>query len=201
VIRNTFIDKRDTTVTIQLVKKGCKRGWNMEKNYQSCNFLYSTVMEASVLYNPVSLRVKHLKESIFSIIKYNILPQEANKEVQTEGEKQVPPDLLENEVLNLQPGEWVQVRSLDEISATLDEKGKYKGLYFMPEMKKYCGQKFRVFKKVEIIKLESTGEVRKLRSPSVFLEGVYCNGERHDGCDRACFHFWREIWLKRTPNL
>jgi hypothetical protein len=70
----------------------------------------------------------------------------------------------------------------------------------MPEMEKFCGKKFKVFKKVEIIKLESTGEVRKLRSPSVFLEGVYCNGERHEGCDRACFHFWREAWLKRIDG-
>jgi hypothetical protein len=115
--------------------------------------------------------------------------------------KGVTNDMSQNEVLNLQPGEWVQVRSCEEISATLDEKRKYKGLYFMPEMEKFCGGKFKVFKKVEIIKLESTGELRKLRSPSVFLEGVYCNGETHDGCDRACFHFWREIWLKRISDV
>jgi hypothetical protein len=94
----------------------------------------------------------------------------------------------------------VQVRSIDEISVTLDGKGKYKGLYFMPEMEKFCGKKCKVFKKAEIIKLESTGEVRKLKSPSIFLEGVYCNGERHEGCDRACFHFWREAWLKRISD-
>jgi hypothetical protein len=101
--------------------------------------------------------------------------------------------------LNLQPGEWVEVRSIDEISRTLDDKGKHKGLLFMPEMKNFCGKKFKVFKKAEIIKLESTGEVRKLRSPSIFLEGVYCNGEHHQGCDRTCFHFWKEAWLKRIP--
>ena len=104
-------------------------------------------------------------------------------------------------MLNLQPGEWVQVRSIDEISRTLDEAGKYKGLYFMPAMEEYCGKKFRVFKKAAIIKLESTGEVRKLKSPSVFLEGVYCDGEYHEGCDRACYHFWREMWLKRIPDV
>jgi hypothetical protein len=105
-----------------------------------------------------------------------------------------------DETLNLQAGEWVQVRSIDEISLTLDKNQKYKGLYFMPEMEKFCGGKYRVFKRAEIIKLESTGEVRKLKSPSIFLEGVYCNGERHEGCDRACFHFWREAWLKRIPE-
>jgi hypothetical protein len=107
---------------------------------------------------------------------------------------------LKNSLLNLQPGEWAQVRSIDEISVTLDEKGKYKDLYFMPEMEKFCGKKFKVFKRVEIIKLESTREVRKLKSPVVFLEGVFCNGEYHDRCDRTCFHFWREAWLKRLPD-
>ena len=104
----------------------------------------------------------------------------------------------ENEGLNLQPGEWVRVKSVDEIGKTLDGRRKYEGLCFMPEMEKFCGKNFRVFKKAEIIKLESTGEVRKLKSPSIFLEGVYCDGEHHEGCDRACYHFWREIWLRRV---
>lgn len=101
------------------------------------------------------------------------------------------------EVLDLQPGEFVQVRSLEEIRSTLDENGKYKGLLFMPEMEGFCGEKCRVFKKVRSITLESNGEVRILRSPTVFLEGVYCDGKRHSDCDRSCLLFWREAWLKR----
>ena len=108
--------------------------------------------------------------------------------------------VTERDPLNLQRGEWVQVRPFDEILATLDERNRYKGLFFMPEMKKYCGEIFKVFKIVKIIKLETTGEVRKLVSPTVFLEGVYCNGDTQDGCDRACFHFWREAWLNRVPD-
>jgi hypothetical protein len=103
----------------------------------------------------------------------------------------------EDNSLNLQPGELVEVRSFDEISATLDEKRKHKGLYLMPVAEKYCGGKFKVYKKVEIIKLESTGEFRKIKYPTVILEGVYCNGEHHEGCDRTCFLLWREVWLKR----
>jgi len=101
---------------------------------------------------------------------------------------------------NLQPGEWVEVKSVAEITETLDREKKYKGLYFMPEMEEFCGKKFKVFKRAEIIKLESTGEVRKLTCPAVFLEGVYCDGTYHDGCDRACFLFWRELWLRRIPG-
>lgn len=102
------------------------------------------------------------------------------------------------EVLDLQPGEYVQVRSLDEIRSTLDEEERYRGLYFMPEMEEFCGKKFRVFKKVRSITLESNGEVRILRSPTVFLEGVYCDGKRHHECDRSCLLFWREAWLTRV---
>ncbi len=101
--------------------------------------------------------------------------------------------------LNLQPGEWVEVRSIDEISQSLDENKKYKGVIFMPEMESFCGKRCKVFKKVEIIKLESTMEIRKLTTPPVLLEGVYCDGGYHGGCDRACFHFWMDPWLKRTP--
>jgi len=102
------------------------------------------------------------------------------------------------EPLDLRPGEYARVRHLEEIYATLDERRRCRGLYFMPEMESYSGRVFRVFKTVEVIKLESTGEVRRLKSPTVFLEGVYCNGERHEGCDRSCFHFWREAWLERA---
>ncbi len=107
-------------------------------------------------------------------------------------------DMPVKEVLDLQPGEFVQVRSLEEIRTTLDENGKYKGLLFMPEMKDFCGKKYRVFKKVRSITLESNGEVRKLKSPTVFLEDVYCDGKRHNDCDRSCLLFWREAWLQRT---
>lgn len=100
---------------------------------------------------------------------------------------------------DLQPGEWVEVRPFEEIATTLDEGRKHEGLLFMPEMKQFCGQRSRVFKRVKTIKLESTGEVRRLKVPAVSLEGVYCDGEFHEGCDRACLHFWRDAWLRRAP--
>jgi hypothetical protein len=103
-------------------------------------------------------------------------------------------------VLDLQPGELVEVRSEEEILATLDKNGRYTGLYFMPDMKKFCGKQYRVYRKVEKIMLETTCELRRLVSPTVFLEGVYCDGTSHGGCDRSCFCFWREAWLKRVDS-
>ena len=106
-----------------------------------------------------------------------------------------------NEVLNLQPGEWVKVRSVKEIFATLNAKGKLRGLRFIPEMVKFCGKRFKVYKRLDKIILEATGELRKIRTPTVLLEGVFCDGKAHSGCDRSCFCFWREAWLKReTPQ-
>jgi hypothetical protein len=102
------------------------------------------------------------------------------------------------EILNLQAGEWVEVRSAKEIFATLDKHGKLRGLRFTPEMVKFCGKRLRVYKKLDKIVLEATGELRKIRTPTVLLEGVFCDGKAHGGCDRSCFCFWREEWLKKV---
>jgi hypothetical protein len=101
--------------------------------------------------------------------------------------------------LDLKVGELVQVRSLQEIKATLDSKGALRGLSFMPEMEMYCGQRLRVSKRVRRIMMESTGELRRLTVPTVLLEGASCDGSAHHGCDRSCPCFWREQWLKRVP--
>jgi len=166
----------------------------MEKNNQGCNFLYSDVMEGCTY--PVSLRIQH-KIHPYKLYVIDKIQSIGNpKKIYNA----VDADVSKNEVLNLQPGEWVQVLSINEIYATLDKLRRYKGLYFMPEMEKFCGKKFRVFKRVEKIKLEATGEIRNLKSPTVFLEGLHCDGNRHYGCGRACFHFWKEVWLKRVSD-
>jgi hypothetical protein len=165
----------------------------MDKKHIPCNFLYPVVIKGSVPFFPLSVRIKR---EIRSSVKKMVRPE---KKMNNPSRKPFSP-LPEDENLNLEPGEWVQVRSFDEISRTLDENRKYKGAFFMPAMEKFCGKKFKVFKKVQVIKLESTGEVRKLKRPSVFLEGVYCDGVRVNGCERSCFHFWKEAWLKRIPE-
>lgn len=102
------------------------------------------------------------------------------------------------EVLKLQPGELVEVRPKEEILATLDEGGNHKGMVFMPEMLEYCGRQFRVYKRVERLIIETTGEARRMKN-TVLLDGVICDG--WDGaCDRSCFYFWREAWLRRVEG-
>jgi len=48
--------------------------------------------------------------------------------------------------LKLKTDDWVEVRSKEEILATLDEKGQLEGMPFMPEMFRFCGQRFQVYK-------------------------------------------------------
>ncbi len=109
----------------------------------------------------------------------------------------VAPSLAE-EVLNLQPGEWVEVKSREEILATLDVNGKSRGLRFVPEMFEYCGHSYRVLKRVEKICIENTPDVRRIKNTVLLEEGI-CKGGGI-GCDRACFHFWREFWLRRANS-
>jgi hypothetical protein len=103
--------------------------------------------------------------------------------------------------LNLKAGDLVEVKSLKEIFETLDSKGYHRGLPFTKEMVKYCGKQFRVKKRLQKIVLEATGELRTMKTPTVLLEGVICDGEAHGNCDRSCFCFWREDWLKPVDPL
>ena len=100
--------------------------------------------------------------------------------------------------LNLQPGDFVEVRSKEEIMATLDNRHKNRGLLFDSEMLRYCGGTYRVLKRVNQIVDERSGRILKMKSPSIILEGVACISEYHHLCPRSIYHYWREVWLRRV---
>jgi hypothetical protein len=102
------------------------------------------------------------------------------------------------EPLDLKPGEWVEVKSYEEILATLDKKGKNRGMTFDSEMVKYCGTRLRVRQRVERIIDEPTGRMIRLPNDCIILEGATCTGEYHAFCPRAIYPYWREIWLRRV---
>jgi hypothetical protein len=115
---------------------------------------------------------------------------------EVEKKKAVWSEPAEYEVLDLQPGEMVEVKTEEEIRETLDQEGRNRGLQFTPDMTEYCGRRLRVFKRVQRICMEGRpGEMRSLNH-TVILEGAICNGGSRS-CDRACFFFWREAWLRR----
>jgi hypothetical protein len=102
--------------------------------------------------------------------------------------------------LGLKPGEWVEVRSREEILSTLDSSGCLDGMPFMPEMLRYCGHRFRVDSR-SVIACDTvlSGRGRTMRE-TVFLEGVRCEGDAHGGCQALCLVYWREAWLKRVQG-
>lgn len=96
----------------------------------------------------------------------------------------------------LRAGDWVEVRSRDEILATLDAQGLHKGLPFMPEMLQHCGKRFRVYKSAHKTcdTIEDWKTMRRM-DDGVYLEGLRCDGAAHGGCEAACLILWKADWL------
>lgn len=97
-------------------------------------------------------------------------------------------------------GDVVEVKSLEDIRATLDSGGAYEGVPFMPEMLSYCGRRFRVHKRADKICVERPTwlDFRRVRD-TVLLEEVRCDGSAHDGCQKLCMILWKEAWLRPAP--
>jgi hypothetical protein len=103
--------------------------------------------------------------------------------------------------LGLRPGDFVRVKSYEQILATLDTRLSNRGLWFDAELVPYCGRVFRVSTQVQRFVDEKTGKMRRLKTPAVILENVTCralySGQRMF-CPRSIHLWWREIWLERA---
>lgn len=107
------------------------------------------------------------------------------------------------EPLDLQPGEWVRVKSREEIRQMLTDKGANRGLWFDREMMAMCGRTFRVRGRVGQIVNERTGEMIELKSDCIKLDGAVCSGELSTGrwfCPREIYCYFRECWLERVAD-
>ena len=91
-------------------------------------------------------------------------------------------------------GQWVEVKSIAEIAATLDAEGRLDGLPFMPEMTRFCGRRLKIYRRADKTCVEGYG-LRRMRD-TVLLEESRCDGAAHDGCERNCMMFWKTAWLK-----
>lgn len=111
----------------------------------------------------------------------------------TRADIEVPPTTL-----GLRVGDLVEVRSAEEILATLDENGELENLPFMPEMLAFCGQQLTVHKVAhKLCDTISRSGMRKMTN-SVHLTGSRCDGSAHGGCQTACSLYWKEQWLRRV---
>jgi len=106
--------------------------------------------------------------------------------------------------LNLQPGELVRVKSLEEILETITVNRHNRGMKWDAELAPYCGGTYRVLKRVTRIINEVTGVMQDMKTPCIILDSVVCEGRYSDCrmfCPRAIYPYWREIWLERVNEL
>lgn len=108
------------------------------------------------------------------------------------------------EITDLRVGEWVEIKSGEEIAETLTSGGLFnRGMRYDPEMLKYSGNRYRVQMRVDKLINEVTGKMMVMKSPCIQLEDVYCRAEctaKRLGCPRASNTYWREIWLRRVES-
>jgi len=100
--------------------------------------------------------------------------------------------------LDLRIGEVVEVRTKEEILATLDGNGELDALPFMPEMLQFCGKRFKVYRRA--VKLCDTINLTGMHrmENAVHLENLRCDGQAHGGCQAGCLLYWKEAWLRRV---
>ncbi len=96
----------------------------------------------------------------------------------------------------LRIGDWVEVRSKEEILRTLDADGQLEGMPFMPEMLAFCGQKFQVYKMAHKTCDYSAYPYRVRRLARTVHLLTRCEGQAHGGCEAGCLLYWKEDWLK-----
>jgi len=93
-------------------------------------------------------------------------------------------------------GDWVEVRSKEEILQTLDSEGQLDGMPFMPEMLEFCGKKFQVYKIAHKTCDYSIYPYRVRRLVRTVHLLTRCDGQAHGGCQAECLLYWKEDWLR-----
>ena len=92
-------------------------------------------------------------------------------------------------------GDWIEVRSLAEIRVTLDARATLDALPFMPEMARYCGQRFKVFKRAHKACDTLGTYMNRGMADAVHLD-LRCDGSAHGDCQAGCLIYWKTAWLK-----
>ena len=101
--------------------------------------------------------------------------------------------------MRLRAGDWVEIRSREEILGSLDKNGRLEGLPFMPQMLAYCGHRFRVQASAHKA-CDTVNPIGNRRlSNAVHLE-LRCDGRAYGGCQAACLLYWKLPWLKPVAD-
>lgn len=99
----------------------------------------------------------------------------------------------------LRVGDWVRVRSKEDILRTLDHNCCLDGMPFMPEMFSFCGQSFQVYKSAHKT-CDTVFPVRGRRVMDAVHLDLRCDGATHGGCQAGCLLFWKHAWLERVDG-
>ena len=90
-------------------------------------------------------------------------------------------------------GDWVEVRSKEEILRTLDKNGRLDELPFVPQMFGYSGKRFRVhsraYKTCNTVSGHYVGRHLRTRCTSMCVDG-----QAYGGCQAGCLIFWTNAW-------
>jgi hypothetical protein len=98
-------------------------------------------------------------------------------------------------IIDVAPGELVEIRAKDEIMPTLGPDNRNRKMWFDAEMLPHCGARATVDRHVRRIIDEKTGKMVKL-GDCVVLDNVVCQGIYHRFCPRELDVYWRSAWLR-----
>jgi hypothetical protein len=101
--------------------------------------------------------------------------------------------------LKLHVGDWIEVRSKQEILSTLDKRGQLDGLPFMPQMFNYCGKRFQVYKSAHKT-CDTVNQTGGRRMAEAIHLDLRCDGKAYGGCQAGCLLFWKEAWVRRVDG-
>jgi hypothetical protein len=152
----------------------------------------------------VTLRVFLVGLAVYAFKKYQLISQRVlPRRLQIHGGKPYPfyegiGTGARTPIVNVAPGQLVEIRSKDEIMPTLSQENRNRHMLFDSEMIPFCGTRARVNRHVQRIIDETTGKMIKL-SDCVVLDDVVCQGIYHRFCQREIPSYWRSAWL-RTIN-
>jgi hypothetical protein len=99
-------------------------------------------------------------------------------------------------VSGIRVGDWIEVRSSEEITKTLDQRGCYEGLPFMPEMRQFTGRRLRVQQCAGRTCVHPPQSPLPRLTGCFTLAGLRCDGSAHGGCQLGCMLFWKQVWLR-----
>jgi hypothetical protein len=97
-------------------------------------------------------------------------------------------------------GQKVVVRSKAEILATLDDRGCFEQMPFMPQMLEACGKTFHVSKSAHKLCDTVNGTGARQLTRSVFLDELRCDGQLYGGCEMECMIVWKDVWLRAAGD-